>query len=176
MGGPRRLDQAVSGTGRHRWSSRRTAARQPFREGASLCRRPRKGQKGQALGVSRGGCFSPCLSRGPDAIGRMACHLKDCRRIAVRHDKRVTNFLAAGQTATLRSYRLGGPTTGRAQAGASQHPPARRSPKPKLSGEIGAKEETKFFSAAAARVKPERAAGCRWPARPGCSAGGSGGG
>jgi len=55
MGGPRRLDQAVSGTGRHRWPSRRTAARQPFRKGASLCRRPRKGQKGQALGVSRGG-------------------------------------------------------------------------------------------------------------------------
>ena len=38
-------------------------------------------------------CFSKSLYKGRNAIERMFCRLKDCRRLATRYDKLATNFL-----------------------------------------------------------------------------------
>jgi transposase len=38
-------------------------------------------------------CFSKTLYKGRNAIERMFCRLKDCRRIATRYDKLAANFL-----------------------------------------------------------------------------------
>ena len=38
-------------------------------------------------------CFSKTLYKGRNAIERMSCRLKDCRRLATRYDKPATNFL-----------------------------------------------------------------------------------
>ena len=38
-------------------------------------------------------CFSKTLYKGRNAIERMFCRLKDCRRLATRYDKLATNFL-----------------------------------------------------------------------------------
>jgi hypothetical protein len=55
MGWQGHLGQALSGTGRRRRSTRRTATRQHSCEGASLCHRRQRMQKARALGISRGG-------------------------------------------------------------------------------------------------------------------------
>ncbi len=39
-------------------------------------------------------CFSKTLYKGRNAIERMFCRLKDCRRLATRYDKLAANFLA----------------------------------------------------------------------------------
>ncbi len=51
-------------------------------------------------------CFSPVLYRGRNAIGRMFGHLKGFRRIATRHDRLATNYLAAVCLAATVSYCL----------------------------------------------------------------------
>ena len=38
-------------------------------------------------------CFSKTLYKGRNAIERMFCRLKDCRRLATRYDKLAANFL-----------------------------------------------------------------------------------
>ena len=38
-------------------------------------------------------CFSKTLYKGRNAIERMFCRLKDCRRLATRYDRLATNFL-----------------------------------------------------------------------------------
>ena len=38
-------------------------------------------------------CFSNSLYNGCNAIERMFCRLKDCRRLATRYDKLADNFL-----------------------------------------------------------------------------------
>ena len=38
-------------------------------------------------------CFSKTLYKGRNAIARMFCRLKDCRRLATRYDKLAANFL-----------------------------------------------------------------------------------
>ena len=38
-------------------------------------------------------CFSKTLYKGSNAIARMFCRLKDCRRLATRYDKLAANFL-----------------------------------------------------------------------------------
>ena len=38
-------------------------------------------------------CFSQTLYKGRNAIERMFCRVKDCRRIATRYDKLATHFL-----------------------------------------------------------------------------------
>ena len=38
-------------------------------------------------------CFSKTLYKGRNAIERMSCRLKDCRRLATRYDKLAANFL-----------------------------------------------------------------------------------
>ena len=38
-------------------------------------------------------CFSKTLYKGRNAIERMFCRLKDCRRLATRYDKPATSFL-----------------------------------------------------------------------------------
>jgi len=38
-------------------------------------------------------CFSRSLYKGRNAIERMFCRLKDCRRLATRYDKLADNFL-----------------------------------------------------------------------------------
>ena len=38
-------------------------------------------------------CFSKALYKGRNAIERMFCRLKYCRRLATRYDKLATNFL-----------------------------------------------------------------------------------
>ena len=38
-------------------------------------------------------CFSRSLYKGRNAIERMFCRLKDCRRLATRYDKLAANFL-----------------------------------------------------------------------------------
>ena len=40
-------------------------------------------------------CFSPTLYRKRNAIERMFCPLKDCRRVATRYDRNAVNVLAA---------------------------------------------------------------------------------
>ena len=40
-------------------------------------------------------CFSQTLYKGRNAIERMFCRLKDCRRLATRYDKLAANFLGA---------------------------------------------------------------------------------
>ncbi|TVV69495.1 transposase, partial [Sphingomonas solaris] len=40
-------------------------------------------------------CFSKTLYKGRNAIERMFCRLKDCRRLATRYDRNATNFLGA---------------------------------------------------------------------------------
>ena len=40
-------------------------------------------------------CFSPVLYKGPNAIKRMSCRIKDLRRIATRYDKLADNLLAS---------------------------------------------------------------------------------
>ena len=40
-------------------------------------------------------CFSPVLYRNRNAIERMFCRLKDCRRIATRYDRRADIFLGS---------------------------------------------------------------------------------
>ena len=38
-------------------------------------------------------CFSKTLYKGRNAIERMFCRVKDCRRLATRYDKLAANFL-----------------------------------------------------------------------------------
>ena len=38
-------------------------------------------------------CFSKTLDKSRNAIERIFCRLKDCRRLATRYDKSATNFL-----------------------------------------------------------------------------------
>lgn len=40
-------------------------------------------------------CFSKTLYKGRNAIERMFCRLKDCRRLATRYDRMANNFLGA---------------------------------------------------------------------------------
>ena len=40
-------------------------------------------------------CFSKALYRGRNAIERMFCRLKGCRRVATRYDRLATNFLGS---------------------------------------------------------------------------------
>ncbi|MET0374766.1 MAG: IS5 family transposase [Rhizorhabdus sp.] len=40
-------------------------------------------------------CFSKTLYKGRNAIERMFCRLKDCRRLATRYDRNANNFLGA---------------------------------------------------------------------------------
>ena len=40
-------------------------------------------------------CFSKTLYKGRNAIERMFCRLKDCRRLATRYDRLATNFLGS---------------------------------------------------------------------------------
>ena len=47
------------------------------------------------------------LHRGRNAIERMFCRLEDCRRIATRYDKLVTNYAGAIYLAAAFSYWLG---------------------------------------------------------------------
>jgi transposase len=40
-------------------------------------------------------CFSKVLYKGRNAIERMFCRLKDCRRLATRYDRLAANFLSS---------------------------------------------------------------------------------
>ena len=40
-------------------------------------------------------CFSKTLYKGRNAIKRMFCRLKDCRRLATRYDRLAANFLGS---------------------------------------------------------------------------------